>query len=663
MSAGATYANVAPMATNDDGTDHDHDRIGDTDEVTMTDDARRAPITRVMLPPPMTQASPSSSSSSLRSAESLGGNAFGDRFRRREVLGRGGMGEVTLWRDDRLGREVAVKTLLPAAVADDVARARFLREARVQGQLEHPAVVPVYDLQEDGDGGLSLTMKRVRGKTLSQLIDEHRRSDVGTAPSRRLLTAFASVCLAVEFAHARGIVHRDLKPGNIMLGDFGEVYVLDWGLAKILGEPGDDDDVGVAAGTLSPAAMTQSGSVLGTLGYMAPEQLDEQVGAVTAATDVYALGAILFELLAGLPLLAAPSPVELMQRTLQGVDARARARAPGNDVPPELEDLCIAATQRDPAARALSARAIHDGVERFLEGDRDQHRRRALAAGHIDEAEAVLDRARRGDLVEEQARATAMRELGKALALDAGNAVAGRAVVRLLAEPPREVPAAVRAELADVDEAQLKAGARAGAPMAVAWSSFLVFGFFMPVLDWRPLIVTMLLMLTGIVLTIRNNMMRRVPVPHQVLVFAVYFLMCVTSGFVAGPLITFPTVLATFIAGLQTHPSKQARRAIVVVGCAVFCVVVGCEWAGILPRAYIFDDAGFRVVPFIVGLPETPTRLLMIIGTLASTVAVALFISSVRDSLAKAQERNALLGWHLKQLVPADDRSSSSSDP
>lgn len=662
MSSRATYANVAPMATKDDGTDHDHESIGDTDEVTMTDEGHR-PVTRVMQPPPRTSApsSPrSSSSSSPRSSEALGSDAFADRFRRKALLGRGGMGEVSLWRDDRLGREVAVKRLLPHAVDDDVARARFLREARVQGQLEHPAIVPVYDLQEDGDGGLSLTMKRVRGKTLAQLLDEHRRSDVGTALSRRLLSAFASVCLAVEFAHARGIVHRDLKPGNIMLGDFGEVYVLDWGLAKILGEPGDDD-VGLAAGALSPAAMTQSGSVLGTPGYMAPEQLDEQVGVVTAATDVYALGAILFELLAGTPLLAAPSPVELMQRTLQGVDARARVRAPENDVPPELEDLCIKATHRDPTARALSARAIHDGVERFLEGDRDQSRRRALAAGHIDEAEAVLARARRGDVVEEQARATAMRELGKALALDAGNAVAGRAVLRLLAEPPRDIPIAVRAELADVDEAQLKAGARVGAPMAIAWLSFLVFGFFMPVLDWRPLIGMGVLMLTGVVLTAWNNTMVRVPVPNQVLVFGVYFLMCVTSGFVAGPLITLPTVLATFIAALQTHPSRRARHAIVVVGCALFCIVVGGEWAGILPRAYVFDDAGFRVVPFIVGLPETPTRLLLIIGTLASTVAVALFISSVRDSLAQAQERNALLGWHLKQLVPDETSSSSSS--
>ena len=640
--------------------DDEHASIDDTsgDEDTMTDDgARRAPVTRVLSLPKDDSVDEARRDNALVDAA-----LSSTRFRRREVLGRGGMGEVTLWRDDRLGREVAVKTLLPHAVNDGVARARFLREARVQGQLEHPAIVPVYDLQEvpigsspggeEQDRGLSLTMKRVRGKTLATIFDEHRRAlstDGPQPPSRKLLSAFANVCLAVDFAHARGIVHRDLKPGNIMLGDFGEVYVLDWGLAKILGEPDDDDDH--VSGALSTAAMTQSGAMLGTLGYMAPEQLDDALGPVSAATDVYALGAILFELLTSTPLLFAASQLELMQRTLQGVDARMRTRAPGHNVPPELEDLCVAATRKDVHTRGLSARAMYDAIEGYLEGDRDLSRRRALAASHVEEADAVLARARDGRVVEEVARATAMRELGSALALDAGNVVAGRALVRLLAEPPREIPAAVRAELDEVEQAQLKAGARAGAPMAVAWSSFLVFGFFMPVLDWRPLIVMGIVMLAGVVVTVWNNSMTRVPPRNQALIFSIYFLMCVSSGFVAGPLITLPTVLATFIASLQTHPVRRIRSAVLVVGLAVFCVVVGLEWAGVLPHAYVFDDAGFRIVPFVVGLPETPTRVLLIAATLGSTIAVALFISKVRDALAEAQERNVLLGWHLRQLV------------
>ena len=300
----------------------------------------------------------------------------------------------------------------------------------------------MYDVREDVDGGLSITMKRVRGQTLAQLLGDQRHA---TTTSRRLLSAFASVCLAIDFAHARGIVHRDLKPGNVMLGDFGEVYVLDWGLAKVLAEPGDD----VVTDVVSPATMTQSGSMLGTLGYMAPEQLDEQVGAITPASDVYALGAILFELLAGAPLLSASSTTEMVHRTLHGVDARASVRAPHRHVAPELEAVCVAATSRDPQQRP-TARALHVAIEGFLEGDRDQQRRHDRAAAHITAANDALTN---GTLDVEQQRALAMRELGAALALEPDNVAAGRAVLQLLATPPVEVPAAVQAEL-DANEAE-----------------------------------------------------------------------------------------------------------------------------------------------------------------------------------------------------------------
>lgn len=641
--------------------DSDHGSIGDSgDDSTMTDNgsavSQRAPSTRVMQVPPLT--TPSARSSSSQRSEALGSAAFADRFVRKELLGRGGMGEVSLWRDDRLGREVAVKRLLPHAVDDEVARARFLREARVQGQLEHPGVVPVYDLQQDGDGGLSLTMKRVRGKTLAQLLDDHRKSDVGTTVPRRLLSAFASVCLAVEFAHDRGIVHRDLKPGNIMLGDFGEVYVLDWGLAKILGEP-NDDDVGVAAGSLSPAAMTQSGSVLGTLGYMAPEQLDEGLGAVSAATDVYALGAILFELLAGVPLLVASSSMELMQRTLQGVDARARVRAPARDVPPELEDVCVIATQRLALERRLSARAIHDAVEGYLEGDRDLSRRRALAATHIEQAEAWLQRGRTNDAVEEQARATAMRELGSALALDPRNPIAGRAVLKLMADPPRTIPAAVVAEIEAIDQLQIQEGARVGSPMLLGWLGFLCFGFVMPLRDGRPIAVMAVVVVMSLIMTFINARSARVSLWRQGFMFSLLALLCVTSSFIAGPLVGVPTLIATFVAALQTHPAPAMRRVVAVVGTSLFLAMVGLEWAGVLPTSYVFVDGALHILPVAVEFPPTATRLLLVLSALSSIMATALFVASVRGALATAQARNSVLAWHLRQLVPDNESSSS----
>src|SRR5690349_14585720 len=152
-------------------------------------------------------------------------------------LGEGGMGEVLLAHDEHIGRDVAVKRIRASEpTAEELSR--FLREARVQGRLEHPAVVPVHDLAVDRDGRPFFVMKRLSGTTLLELLGRLRADPAadGATVRRRMLRAFADVCLAIEFAHSRGIVHRDLKPANIMLGDFGEVYVLDWGVARALTE-------------------------------------------------------------------------------------------------------------------------------------------------------------------------------------------------------------------------------------------------------------------------------------------------------------------------------------------------------------------------------------------------------------------------------------------
>src|SRR5262245_60189676 len=250
------------------------------------------------------------------------------------AIGRGGMGEVLAAFDQRIGREVAIKRMRSPHPSEE-ATTRFLREARIQARLDHPAIVPVHELGTDEAGRPYFTMKRLSGRTLGQRITEG-------AAQTQLLRAFVDVCLAVEFAHAKGVIHRDLKPANIMLGDYGEVYVLDWGVARVLADPSGvaaggalasvDPDHGAAAaaagaggpagtpgtsGTAGTAGIgsnpsillqsidslgegTETGTLLGTPGYSAPEQLKGD--AVTAPADVYALGAILFELLAGEPL-------------------------------------------------------------------------------------------------------------------------------------------------------------------------------------------------------------------------------------------------------------------------------------------------------------------------------------------------------------------------
>jgi serine/threonine protein kinase len=158
-----------------------------------------------------------------------------ERYQASGVIGKGGMGEVRLYKDLRISRYVAVKVLRDKLRSSPEYRSRFVLEARLQGQLEHPSIVPVHDLGVTPEGELFFSMARVRGVTLRAALETVRAGDHGARfVRRRLLTAFSSVCLAVDYAHCRGVVHRDLKPENVMLGDFGEVYVLDWGIAKVM---------------------------------------------------------------------------------------------------------------------------------------------------------------------------------------------------------------------------------------------------------------------------------------------------------------------------------------------------------------------------------------------------------------------------------------------
>jgi serine/threonine protein kinase len=242
------------------------------------------------------------------------------RYEILDRIGEGGMGVVYLARDRELGREVALKVLRtpdPSAAERD----RILREARILASLEHPGIAPVHDVGVLADGRVFYVMKCVRGERLD--------SFARTARSRtELLRVFRQVCDAVAFAHAAGVIHRDLKPQNVMLGAFGEVLVLDWGVAKLRGHPIDSTD---ASGTQPTGENTAPGTVVGTPGYMAPEQLTGHSAAVDERADVFGLGGILCFLLTGdhpptgLPegerWLAIPAP-------LRAICERARAALP-----------------------------------------------------------------------------------------------------------------------------------------------------------------------------------------------------------------------------------------------------------------------------------------------------------------------------------------------
>jgi serine/threonine protein kinase len=276
------------------------------------------------------------------------------KYRLLEELGRGGMGAVYLADDTVLGRKVALK-VVATGVSDPAAAERMLREARIIARLEHPGIVPVHDAGALPDGRVFYAMKRVDGSRLDALAP--------AMPLAERLRVFQRVCDAVAFAHAHGVIHRDLKPENVMVGAFGEVLVMDWGIARLL-ESAADDPSARPPGSRGTAA----GSVMGTLSYMAPEQA---AGASPAgpAADVYALGGILYFLLTGRP----PFDGEAAQaRALPGGGDASPSppRRVAPDTPQALEAVVLRAMAAPPEGRYASAEELSAEVSRFLDGER-----------------------------------------------------------------------------------------------------------------------------------------------------------------------------------------------------------------------------------------------------------------------------------------------------
>jgi serine/threonine-protein kinase len=303
-------------------------------------------------------------------ATSPGPPAGRDRYTLLQLHAQGGIGRVWLARDEDLGREVALKELRPEQAGDPALVARFVEEAKVTGQLQHPAIVPVHELaRRPADGQYFYAMRFVKGRTLHDAIrDYHAKRQAGKAGPldlRELLTAFVAVCNAVAYANSRGVLHRDLKPQNVALGDFGEVLVLDWGLARVLGQEG-------GAASLAPVtvpregarAETQQGQVVGTPSYMAPEQVEGKRERLGRHTDVYGLGAVLYESLTGEPPFTAPDTLNILLKVVSEPPVRPRQRVA--TTPPALEAVCLRALAKEPEARYRSAKELAQEVERWL---------------------------------------------------------------------------------------------------------------------------------------------------------------------------------------------------------------------------------------------------------------------------------------------------------
>ncbi len=294
------------------------------------------------------------------------GEPSGPRYVLVKELGRGGMGRVDEVFDAALGRPVAQKTVLASSHAT-----LLVAEAQTCAQLEHPSIVPVYDLGAGPEGQPYYTMRQIRGRTLREVL----RDNADPAKQRRtlvqMLNVLRQVCLAVDYAHSRGVVHRDLKPENVIVGEFGEVYVLDWGIAHLM----EGSDV---------KRPELAEYVAGSPGYMAPEQ--EAGGPIDSRTDVYALGAILYEMLTGRVPFEDPG-FKVPQHP--GLDAPPSARNP--NVSSSFDSLVASCLQPDPDDRLPTARFVADAIDVYLDGERERTQRETEAERYASEGEASRD--------------------------------------------------------------------------------------------------------------------------------------------------------------------------------------------------------------------------------------------------------------------------------
>jgi tetratricopeptide (TPR) repeat protein len=337
-----------------------------------------------------------------------------------EKLAQGGMGSVFAARDTVVGRTLAVK------VAPRARDAAFLEEVRITGQLEHPNIIPIHEVGRRPDGAPFFTMKLVEGVTLTDAIrdgtDELRPGE--PKDLARYLEVFLKICDAIAFAHSRQVIHRDLKPDNVMLGAFGEVLVMDWGIARAKRK-------GSVEGRLSMA----EGEVAGTPGYMAPEQAAGEKSKVGPRTDVYGLGAILYEILTGsAPIKASGSQIIALRKVMAGDFEPPSQRAPDRHVPRELEATALKALATEPRDRYADVRALQDDVRRYLDG-------RSVSAVHDSFLRALVKLVKRN-------KALSVVSLGAAAALATVIGLAYSRVVAERNEAVRERNRALQAETA-----------------------------------------------------------------------------------------------------------------------------------------------------------------------------------------------------------------------
>ncbi len=562
------------------------------------------------------------------------------RFKLGQVLGKGGMGEVISAHDDVIGRRVAVKKMRTDEPSER-AVARFLREARIQGRLEHPAIVPVHELQYDKNGLPFFVMKQVTGMTLADVIKRLAAGDTAIAQRfsrRRLLAALVDVCLAIELAHTRGVVHRDLKPSNIILGDFGEVYVIDWGIAHVM-QDGAHEFADVP--TFEEESSTSEGMILGSPGYMSPEQIRHDA-ALDGRSDIYALGCILFEVLTYEPL--HESGIAGIALALTGVEDKPSVRAPQADIAPELDVICQTSTKLERDDRYPTARAMADAIQHFLDGDRDLAMRRELAAGEL---QAARDALAGGDGPDQ--RRDALRAATRALALDPTEHEPAALLGRLMLEPPRKMPPAVEQALDRADDDALFAARRLIVMAAITYLGFLpvlyVIGFDQP---W----------FFGGCGAIAGAMWLVAATARRERVWVVGLtglignsLMTLMFAYATTPFLIAPSLGVVTAMSIATHPRVARGWVLVVVPTAAILGPLALELVGVLPRSMAVSGGRLTLITAANGLDLATTTIGLVAYTVSLLAMSVILAKTLTSDRRNAQRLVQVQAWQLRQLV------------
>ena len=346
-------------------------------------------------------------------SEQLPKNESDSKYQLQGEIARGGMGAILRGRDKDLGRDLAVKVLLDEHKQKPAVIQRFVEEAQIGGQLQHPGIVPVYELGQFEDDRPFFTMKLVKGQTLAALLEERSAASDDRV---RFLGIFEQICQTMAYAHSHGVIHRDLKPSNIMVGAFGEVQVMDWGLAKVLSAGGVADekrafdnltktsiiqtirslgsDTPDSFGSVTAGSRTQMGSVMGTPAYMPPEQALGEIDRLDQTSDVFGLGAILCEILTGEPPYTGEDHTEVFRKASRAKLEECHARLEASQLDSELLNVVRSTLEPEPEDRPRDAGKLSERISAYLESVETRLRESELERA-TQTARAVEERKRR----------------------------------------------------------------------------------------------------------------------------------------------------------------------------------------------------------------------------------------------------------------------------